>query len=47
MLVYDKTLRIKWEEQPYPKGDNTEYELTIPKNMQLNVFDFLSKEAHA
>ena len=42
MLVYDKTLRIKWQEEPYPKGDNTEYSLTTPDNAQINMFDLLS-----
>jgi hypothetical protein len=22
LMIYDKTLKCKWEEQPYPKGDN-------------------------
>ena len=22
LIIYDKTLKCKWEEQPYPKGDN-------------------------
>lgn len=41
MLLYDKTLKVKWQEEPYPKGDNTEYELTIPSRTQLNLFDYL------
>lgn len=41
MLVYDKTLKVKWQEEPYPKGDNTEYLLTMPKNTQMNVFDYM------
>lgn len=41
MLVYDKSLKIKWSEQPYPKGDNTEYLLSMPKETQLNMFDIL------
>lgn len=41
MLVYDKSLKIKWPEEPYPKGDNTEYALTMPSQTQLNMFDIL------
>ena len=41
MLVYDKSLQIKWKEEPYPKGDNTEYELHEPKNVQMNMFDYV------
>lgn len=41
MLVYDKTLKIKWAEEPYPKGDNTEYQLTTPKQTQMNMFDYM------
>ncbi len=41
MIVYDKTLHIKWKQEPYPKGDNTEYQLKIPKETQLNMFDYL------
>jgi len=41
MIVYDKSLKVLWEEQPYPKGDNTEYELKNPDFMQTNIFDFL------
>ena len=25
MIVYDKTLKVLWKEENYPKGDNTEY----------------------
>lgn len=39
MLVYDKTLTVKWKQMPYPKGDNTEYELTEPKESQISIFD--------
>ena len=39
MIVYDKTLKIKWEEQPYPKGDNKEYELK-PNVWQMNIWDY-------
>lgn len=41
MLVYDETLKIKWAEELYPKGDNNEYRLTEPEQMQLNMFDYL------
>lgn len=41
MLCYDKSLRILWKEEPYPKGDNTEYQLTPPREMQMNIFDYL------
>lgn len=42
MLVYDDSLQIKWEEEPYPKGDNAEYELKQPKQTQVNMFDVLA-----
>lgn len=41
LIVYDKTLKVKWKEMPYPKGDNDEYQLTIPKENQISVFDLL------
>ena len=41
MLVYDDSLVIKWKEQPYPKGNNDEYQLHIPNQTQLNMFDYL------
>lgn len=41
MKVYDKNLKILWKEEPYPKGDNTEYELHEPENMQMNIFDYI------
>lgn len=41
MIVYDKTLSVKWVEQPYPKGDNSEYELDNNPQYQTNLFDFL------
>ena len=41
MLCYDKSLRILWEEEPYPKGDNAEYQLSPPEEMQMNIFDYL------
>ena len=40
MIVFDKSLKIQWTEQPYPKGDNVEYALTAPKNQQMNIFDY-------
>lgn len=43
MLVYDKSLKILWEEEPYPKGDNKEYQLTTPSVMQMNIFDYVKK----
>lgn len=39
MLVYDKALRIKWEEQPYPKGDNHEYEISEPDEYQITLWE--------
>ena len=39
LLVFDKSLRIKWKECQYPKGDNKEYELQVPKYDQLTLFD--------
>ena len=41
MLVYDNSLKIKWREEPYPKGDNTEYILNPHMQTQMNVFDFM------
>lgn len=40
MIVYDKSLIIKWQEQPYPKGDNKEYELK-DNVTQYNIFDYV------
>lgn len=40
MIVFDKTLRVKWHEQPYPKGDNKEYQLR-EVTTQMNIFDYL------
>lgn len=42
MLVYDDSLQIKWKEEPYPKGNNTEYEIREPKQTQVNMFDVLA-----
>lgn len=44
LLVFDKTLKVKWEQMPYPKGDNTEYQLKTPKAYQTNLFDFVGGE---
>lgn len=41
MIVYDKSLKVKWKKEEYPKGDNNEYELKTPENMQTNIYDFL------
>lgn len=41
MMVFDKSLHVLWKEQPYPKGDNDEYELSVPQQYQTNIFDFL------
>ena len=38
MLVYDKSLKVRWKEEPYPKGDNMEYELTEPREYQITLF---------
>ena len=43
MIVYDKTLQCKWKEEPYPKGDNMEYELHEPMG-QLSLFDYINNE---
>ena len=40
MIVYDKTLKIRWKEEPYPKGDNSEYELGDAEGVQLNLFEY-------
>lgn len=42
MLVYDNSLKIKWKEEPYPKGDNEEYQLKKPKQTQVNMFDVMA-----
>ena len=39
LLVFDKSLCVKWKESVYPKGNNTEYELSTPKYDQLTFFD--------
>jgi hypothetical protein len=39
MLVYDPTLRVKWEREPYPKGDNDEYPLSQDITYQTSFFD--------
>ena len=38
MLVYDKSLKVRWKEEPYPKGDNMEYALTEPREYQITLF---------
>lgn len=39
MIVYDKSLCVKWKQQPFPKGDNTEY-IGTPIG-QGNLYDFI------
>lgn len=39
LLLYDKSLTVKWKEEPYPKGDNDCYEITQPKQIQMTMFD--------
>ena len=46
MLLYDKSLSVKWEREPYPKGDNTEYELHTPSEYQFLIFDFMGGAAN-
>lgn len=41
MIVYDDSLKIKWKEEPYPKGGNNVYELETPTSFQMTVFDYL------
>jgi hypothetical protein len=41
MLVYDKSLKVKWNEQPYPKGNNTEYKLITEIIGQTYLYDFI------
>lgn len=41
MIVYDKTLKVKWPEQSYPKGDNSIFQLVKPKQSQINIFDYM------
>ena len=41
MMVFDDSLNVKWQEQPYPKGDNNEYELKIPDKDQISFFDII------
>lgn len=40
MLVYDPSLRVKWEQEPYRKGDNEEYPLDNNMQYQTSFFDF-------
>ena len=41
LLVFDKSLKVKWQKQPYPKGDNEEYELKEQDKTQLSIFDVI------
>ena len=41
LIIYDKNLKVKWKEMPYPKGDNNEYALSEPKENQISVFDLI------
>lgn len=41
LIVFDKSLKVKWKEEPYPKGDNNEYALNALKENQISVFDLL------
>lgn len=41
LIVYDKNLKVKWKEMPYPKGDNSEYALSEPNKTQISVFDLI------
>lgn len=43
MIVYDKTLTVKWKEQQYPKGDNNVFKLEKPKIYQINMFDYAKR----
>lgn len=39
MIVYDKSLSVKWEEYKYPKGQNKEYQLNT-EDAQISIFDY-------
>lgn len=41
MLIFDKSLVIKWKEEPYPKGNNNEYDLKEPEQRQFLIYDYL------
>lgn len=41
MIVYDKRLKVKWKEEPYPKGDNTEYALGAVSGDQIDIFELI------
>lgn len=41
MLVFDKNLKVKWEEEPYPKGDNDEFPLDKQVDSQISIFDVI------
>jgi hypothetical protein len=43
MIVYDKKLTVKWQEEPYPKGDNDVY-IGKPRG-QGSLFDFIKEGA--
>lgn len=37
-IVFDKTLDMKWEKQPYPKEENHEMPLIVPRGFQPSLF---------
>lgn len=39
LLLYDKSLIVKWKEERYPKGDNDCYEIKQPEQIQMTMFD--------
>lgn len=39
LLLYDKSLIVKWKEKPYPKGDNDCYEIKQSEQIQTTMFD--------
>lgn len=41
MIIYDKSLKTKWKEEPYPKGNNDEYLLSVPNKNQISIFDII------
>jgi hypothetical protein len=43
MIVYDKKLTVKWQEEQYPKGDNDVY-IGKPRG-QGSLFDFIKEGA--
>ena len=40
MIVFDKSLVIKWIREPYPKQENHEMKLIIPDGYQPSLFDY-------